>query len=159
MDKWLAVFLVSFLVGCATMADDRSKLVGTWKVVTLEIEFQDTGERRPTYGNAPKGYIILTPEGRAMSYVEAETRKLPRTDEERAAAFRSIIAYTGKYRVEGDRFITKVDASWNVVWVGTEQVRTFKFDGDRLHVVTQWSAAPLYANRMTRGILVLERER
>src|SRR3982074_1800286 len=94
------------------LADDRSAIIGTWKIITFEVEFQDTGERRAVFGKIPKGYIIFTPEGRTMSYLEAESRKAPKTDEERAAAFRTIIAYTGKYRIEGERFITSVDGSW-----------------------------------------------
>jgi hypothetical protein len=141
------------------IADDRSALTGTWKVVTFEIEFQDTGERSPVFGKAPKGYIIFTPEGRTMSYLEAESRKPPKTDEERAAAFRTMIAYTGKHRIEGDRFITSVDGSWNVAWNGTEQERQFKLEGGQLRILTQWNPAPLYDNRVTRGVLVLERER
>ena len=94
-----------------------------------------------------------------MAYLEAETRKPPKTDEERIAAYRSIIAYTGKYRLEGDRWITRVDGSWNVTWTGTDQERVFKFEDEQLHVVSQWNLALAYDNRMVRGILVWEREK
>ena len=86
------------------IADDRAAITGTWKVMTFEIEFQDTGERRPVFGKAPKGYIIFTPEGRTMSYLD-------------------------------------------------------KLEGGLLRIVTQWNPAPLYDNRVARGVLVLERER
>jgi hypothetical protein len=135
------------------------QLAGNWKVVKFELEFQDSGERRNLFGPNPVGWVILTREGRAMSYLEAENRKSAKTDEERVALFRTLVAYTGKYRVDGDRFITSVDGSWNAAWIGTEQSRFFKLDGDRLSITTQWSAAPLYNNRMTRGILALEREK
>lgn len=141
------------------IAENSPAITGTWKVVTYEIEFQDTGERRPVFGKSPKGYIIFTPEGRTMSYLEAESRKPPKTDEERAAAFRTIIAYTGKYRIEGERFITSVDGSWNVAWNGTEQERHFKLEGGQLRILTQWNPAPIYDNRVARGVLVWERER
>ena len=78
------------------------------------------------YGKNPRGYIILKQEGRMMAVLEGEGRKVPRTDEERLAAFRTIVAYTGIYRVEGDKWVTKVDASWNPAWNGTEQARTFR---------------------------------
>lgn len=141
------------------IADDRSGLIGTWKVVTFELEFQDTGERRAVFGKTPKGYIIFTAEGRTMSYLEAESRKPPKTDEDRVAAFRTIVAYTGKYRIEGERFITSVDGSWNVVWNGTEQERNFKLENGQLRIITQWNPSLLYDNRVTRGVLVWERER
>ena len=44
-----------------------------------------------------------------------------------------MIAYTGRYRVEGGNVITKVEAAWNEAWVGGEQVRAIRFDGDRLY--------------------------
>jgi hypothetical protein len=159
MAKWILFFLVFTLSSCASVPDDRSRIVGSWKIVSFDIEFKDSGERRAIYGKSPKGYIIFTAEGRTMSYLEAETRKAPNTDEERAAAFRTMLAYTGKYRIEGDRFTTSVDGAWNVAWVGTDQARTFKLDGNRLEIVTQWNPAPLYNNRMTRGVLVCEREK
>lgn len=69
--------------------------------------------------------------------ITAEGRKPAITDEEQIAAFRSLFAYSGKYRLEGsDKFITKVEVAWNEAWVGTDQVRNYKVDGDRLTIVT-----------------------
>jgi hypothetical protein len=140
-------------------ADDRAKLLGIWRLVALDVEFQDTGERRPTFGPKPNGYIIFTPEGRMMAYLEAENRTPPKTPEEQLAAYRTMIAYTGKYRFEGDKWITKVDGSWNVAWIGTEQVRFFKLQGDQLHVVSEWQATARYDNRVARGFVAFEREK
>jgi hypothetical protein len=47
-------------------------------------------------------------------------------------------AYTGMYRLEGDKWITKVDVAWNPARVGTEQVRFFRFNGDQLQVISEW---------------------
>ena len=148
-----------FLVAQSVAADDRAKLVGIWRLVALDLEFQDTGERRPTLGKKPNGYLILTPEGRMMAYLEAENRTPPKTPEEQAAAYRTMFAYTGKYRLEGDKWVTKVDGSWNVTWVGTDQIRFFKFQGDQLHVVSQWQPSATYGNRMVRGFVAWEREK
>jgi hypothetical protein len=30
-------------------------------------------------------------------------------------------AYTGPYRVEGDRLTVKVEVAWNEAWIGTDQ--------------------------------------
>lgn len=151
--------LAAGVAACTTLQESRSPIAGNWKVLKFELEFQDSGERRDVFGKSPVGWIILTPEGRAMSYLEAENRKAPVNDEQRAAAYRTLIAYTGKYRVERDRFVTSVDGSWNVAWVGTEQVRFFSLEGDRLHITTQWASGPLYDKRVVRGVLVCERER
>jgi len=45
---------------------------------------------------------------------------------------RSMVAYGGTYRCEGDRVIHDCDISWNQSFTGTQQVRTMAFDGDRL---------------------------
>jgi hypothetical protein len=47
-----------------------------------------------------------------------------------------MIAYTGKFRVEGGKFITKVDVAWNEGWVGTDQVRFWRVEGDKLYITS-----------------------
>jgi hypothetical protein len=81
---------------------------------------------------------------------------VPQTDEEAAAAFRTMFAYTGFYRLEGDKWTTKVDVAWNPAWDGTEQVRSFKLDGDRLQVISAWAMSP-NLGRVTRAIVTWQR--
>jgi hypothetical protein len=45
-----------------------------------------------------------------------------------------MLAYTGRYRVEGHDFITTVEVSWNEEWNGTEQRRHFRIEGNRLFI-------------------------
>ena len=52
--------------------------------------------------------------------------------------FRTMLSYTGFYRFEEDKFITTVDVSWNELWAGTDQVRSYTLDGDRLDIMTAW---------------------
>jgi hypothetical protein len=73
----------------------RRKIVGTWKLVSVVYEDQATKERTPVYGEHPKGIQIATPEGRWLALVTAEGRSIPKTDEERAQALKTMIAYTG----------------------------------------------------------------
>jgi hypothetical protein len=85
----------------------------------------------------------------------ADDREAP---DEQAAAFRSMIAYTGKFRLEGEKFITEVDVAWNEAWVGTEQVRFWRLEGDRLHIVSAPIPNPNVQGSMMIGTLVWERE-
>ncbi len=140
-------------------ADARARIVGSWRVVSYELEFQDGNERRFPLGSRPNGYLVFGADGRMMAYLEADARKAPRTDEERSSAYKTMIAYTGKYRVHGDKWITKVDGAWNIEWLGTSQERSFTLSGDRLNVVAQWNRNALYAGRMTRGRLTFERDK
>ena len=91
-------------------------------------------ERTPVYGEHPKGIQIATPEGRWLALMTAENRPVPKTDADRAQALKTMIAYTGRYRVDNGKVITKVEAAWNEAWVGGEQVRNIRFDGDRLYI-------------------------
>jgi len=136
-----------------------ARLVGSWRVVSYELEFQDGSDRAFPLGTNPNGYLILGSDGRMMTYLEAQRRKAPQTDEERSAAYKTLITYTGKYRVQGNQWTTEVDGAWNVEWVGTEQERSFTLNGDRLHVVTPWFQGALYSGKTFRGHLTFERER
>jgi len=140
-------------------ADDRAKLTGIWKLVSFEGEFQDTSERIDWEGKSPTGYIIFTPEGRMMTVIEGEGRKPPQTDQDRVGLLRTMLAYTGMYQLEGNKFTTKVDVSWNPAWNGTDQVRFYKFDGDRLVIYTEWAPSQRYTGRTTRALLVWERSK
>jgi Lipocalin-like domain len=139
-------------------ADNQTKVIGIWKLVSYEAEYQATGEREPVLGKNWTGYIIFTPEGRMMVAMTSEGRQAPKIDQDRAELLKSMVAYSGMYRLEGDKFITKVDVSWNPAWVGTEQVRFFRFEGGRLQITTAWLQAVNRPERgMARGFLTWER--
>ena len=142
----------------SAIANDLASLIGIWKLISYENEFEDGSPQRAMFGQNPKGYLTLTPEGRMMQIIEAEGRKPAQTDKERSNLLRTMLAYSGTYRVEGDQWITKVDVSWNVAWSGTEQVRWYKLDGDQLQVTSMWQASTnLPGAPVTRGILLWER--
>ena len=151
MKKILVAMTLMLCCALPSFADDREQLIGVWKLQTFEVEFQDTGERKTPFGAHPNGYGVFTPEGRTMAVVTAEGREVPKTDADRAAAFATMIAYTGMYRLEGDHWITKVDTSWNEAWVGTDQIRFYKLDGDALTVTSNWRAFPNFDGRIARG--------
>lgn len=99
--------------------------------------------------------IHFLSDGRMAVVITGEGRTPPTNDQERAGLFNTLVAYAGRYRVEGDKWITSVDVSANPALVGTEQARTFRVAGDRLQEMTGWMARP--DNRMARGVLTYER--
>ena len=159
MKKLLAAIALMLGFAMPSLAEEREQLIGVWKLQTYEIELQDTGERKTPLGLNPNGYGIFTREGRTMAILTAEGREVPKTDGDRATAFKDMIAYTGMYRVEGDHWITKVDASWNESWVGTDQIRFFKVDEDTLSVTSNFRPNPNYDGRIVRGHLTWTREK
>jgi len=136
----------------------QRRIVGTWKLVSVAYEDQATGERTPVYGEHPKGIQIATPEGRWLALMTAEGRGVPNTDSERAQALKTMIAYTGRYRVEGGNVITKVEAAWIEAWVGGEQVRAVGFDGERLLLQSPPMPHPNINGRVVRVIVAWARE-
>jgi hypothetical protein len=153
------VVLVLFVIAVQpSFADDRAQIHGVWRLVSYEVEIQSTGQKEPFMGQKPTGYATFTPEGRVFFVLTGEGRKAAKTIQDRAELLGSLVAYTGVYRLEGDKWITKVDVAWNPEWVGTEQARVFKVEGERLQVLTPWRVMPNWADKgMTRSIVTFER--
>jgi hypothetical protein len=153
--KLLVMVPILAIAATASFAADKNPLIGTWRLVSFEREYQAAGEREYPMGQVPTGYILFLPEGRMAVVITAEGRKPAATDQDRAGLFNSLVAYTGRYRVEGDTWITSVDVAANPAWVGTEQTRSFRTAGDRLQETTAWAARP--DNRMARAVITYER--
>jgi hypothetical protein len=65
-----------------------------------------------------------------------------------------MISYSGRYRVEDGKVITKVEVAWNEAWVGGEQVRFLRFVGDDiLHIESPPMPHPNVNNTMV-GVMV-----
>jgi hypothetical protein len=139
------------------MGDDTTALTGTWMLESCVMEDVPGKDRTLAWGEHPNGCLVLTPDGRWIVVQTAEGRKAPQSDVEQADAFRSMLAYAGRYRIEGNRIVVTVDVAWDESWIGTEQVRNFRLDGNRLHIE---SPPQIYANfggRTLRGLLVWRR--
>jgi len=137
----------------------RRRIVGTWALVSVVYEDIASKERTPVYGEHPRGVQIATPEGRWLALMTAEGRAIPKTDADRAQALKSMIAYTGRYRVENGQVITKVEAAWNEAWVGGDQVRNIRFENDRLYIESPPMPHPNINDTTVRVIVVWQREK
>jgi hypothetical protein len=138
-------------------SDLAAGVLGTWRLEALRLRMEDTGEVVEPFGPDPRGSIIFTPDGRMMTVITASRRTPPATETETAAAFRGMMAYTGRFTLERDRVVTEVDAAWNPAWEGTTQIRIFELDNDRLTLTSEVQEHPLYPDRKLRGIVVWAR--
>jgi hypothetical protein len=122
-------------IGDTVLTAQASGLIGVWKLVSWQV-IADDEPPQDVFGLHPNGYLILTREGRSMALTTAERRQGGVSDARRAELHKSMLAYSGKYRIEGNDFITHVDASWNEEWNGTDQRRHFRIEGDKLFLET-----------------------
>jgi len=132
----LQVAGVAVVVLCANAASwgAEPNIVGSWKLVSYVSEELATGKTTAPLGEHPKGYLIYTPQGRMMGLLVHEKRSPPKVDEDRINLHKYMVSYSGRYTVEGDKVVHHVDVSWNEALSGSDQVRLFKLEGDRLTI-------------------------
>src|SRR4029077_11637263 len=116
--------------------------LGTWKLVSVSSSTA-SGERNDTpFGPNPAGFLTYTQDGRMMAIISYGGRKrLSSNDsrsapaEEQAEAFRTCVAYAGRYTLNGDKVIHHVEISSIQNWVDTDLIRGIKFEDDRIVLV------------------------
>lgn len=113
------------------------EVYGTWRLVSFVRRDADTGADENPYGEAPLGFLSVSRDSRMLALIVRDRRPKPTdlakiTTQEQVELFKSMVAYGGGFKLEGNRFITDVDISWNENWTGTRQPRNFKIEGDRL---------------------------
>jgi len=121
----------------------NNKLVGTWKLVSASST-ASTGERSETpYGASPVGFLTYTEDGRVTALISYGGRKPLSFGggtlaplEEQAEAFKTFFAYAGRYTLSGDKVIHYIEVSSIQNYVNMDLVRSVKFQGDQLILVT-----------------------
>ena len=155
----LTLGLIFTLSPSPQTAADQNLLVGNWKLISSQAVYDNNGVPQDVPGPYPKGYLILTPEGCMMAMSYSGIRQPGPSDAERAELWKSMIAYSGKYRIEGDDLVTTVDVSWNEAWNGTEQRRHYKLEGNKLTLVTVPQKSPFFQGKVYTSTVVWEREK
>ena len=117
----------------------NTTLVGTWKLVSASSATR-TGERcESPYGQSPAGFLTYTEDGRVTALISYDGRKplsVGAGSEEQAEAFKTFLAYAGKYTLSGDKVTHHIEVSSIQNYVGKELVRTVKFGDDQITLVT-----------------------
>jgi lipocalin-like protein len=122
--------------------------VGVWRFVAGYAIAEDTGERIDLYGADPRGYGLFDPGGRMIMLLEATGRVAGQTEAEMAQLYRSMIAYSGKWSVDAEKFVTEVDLASDPSLVGTSQVRYYTYDGEIMSLRTPALALPGFNGRI-----------
>ena len=110
-------------------------LLGSWTLKSYVVTGA-SGERSMPYGENPRGYVHYAADGRMQVIGVAGNRLRPAgptpPDHERLALYDSSFAYAGTYSIGAGKVTHHVDVSWNEIWSGTDQVRTFEVQGNHL---------------------------
>lgn len=129
---------VSLLSGCANSAaatTAQNPLIGAWRLVSYKQEFVEDRVEKEVYGPNPKGYYIFT-DKRLMTLLAPADRKVPTNEAEAAAMLSAFTAYSATYKFDRQKFVFTPDISHNNFYVGKEQTRYYKLDGDKLSITT-----------------------
>ena len=115
----------------------ESSILGAWKLRSFHMEVVDTKERSEPFGPAPRGSLILHPDGRMAALLAPGEEPISTHEAGQVPAVPKLIAYSGRFRLEPpDRLVTAVDVASFPQWIGTDQVRTYALDGDNLDLFT-----------------------
>jgi len=116
------------------------KLVGTWKLVSASSKTSKGEQGEAPYGLNPAGFLTYTAEGRVTALISYGGRKALSgtggTVEEQAEAFKTFLAYAGRYTLAGDKVTHTIEVSSIQNYVDRNLVRSIQFQDDRLILIT-----------------------
>jgi hypothetical protein len=150
----------SLIPSTAWPGESTSPLVGTWKLTGWTLRVVGETEDKEPFGPNPKGRLVMTPDGYWIVIITGANRHLAKTADEKAALFDSVLAYSGKYTIEGEKITIQVEISGNEVFTGPNQtqIRFFKIDGQRLIVRTPEINSAALPGKKIVGTNIFERE-
>ncbi len=123
------IYGLVLLLLIVTPSMGQQSLVGSYKIVSHVLDVE--GTLTENLGKAPNGYLIITPTLFVMFFT-ADKRQFGTSVAEKAALFDTVSGYSGVYRIEGRKLITRVDASWIEHWNGKDLIRYWEVSGNRL---------------------------
>jgi len=122
------------------VGQEIDKLVGTWKLVSASSKTSKGEQGEAPYGLNPAGFLTYTAEGRVTALISYGGRKALSgtggTVEEQAEAFKTFLAYAGRYTLAGDKVTHTIEVSSIQNYVDRNLVRSIQFQDDRLILIT-----------------------
>jgi hypothetical protein len=119
---------------------DKADLLGRWDIVSW-LQLYEDGRRQAPLGEALEGFIRYLPDDQMICMIARADRaafasggQWNADETEMAGAYRSMLAYAGRYRVEGDAVVHEVAISLFPNWKGGEQRRQVRLEGGTLYI-------------------------
>jgi hypothetical protein len=121
-------------------AQTNDKLVGTWKLVSASSRMSSGEQGESPYGSSPAGFLTYTEDGRVSALISYGGRKPLSVGggsaDEQAEAFKTFLAYAGRYILSGDNVTHHVEVSSIQNYVDRDLIRNIKFEGDQIKLIT-----------------------
>jgi hypothetical protein len=166
MQRLLLVVVVAvfgFPIQLSAQADNaktvQKEIWGTRKLASYVGEDVSSGAKSDVMGAHPSGFINYGSDGRMIVLIVGTDRKKPAgavaTAAEAEALIRSMLAYAGTYTIDTvKKTVTHhIEVSWDQSRTGTNVVRTYKFEGDRLILTTDPSTDPASGKKTVRTLI------
>lgn len=112
--------------------NDASRLHGIWRLVSF-LEQRADAAWADAFDARAHGSIAYWPNGRMQVVMGAGDRPRLRGEwsavpaQDKAACLERMVAYAGRYSVQGDRVLHHVDTCWIPNWEGRDLVRLMSF--------------------------------
>jgi hypothetical protein len=149
MSSLAKLALIVFAVAASsvmTKVQAADSIVGTWRLVSWIEEQTESKAVHKNFGDNPLGLLTFTSDGRMMVIMADPSRKptaAPKpTNAEAAQLYVTMIAYAGRYTLEGEKITNHIDISWNQAWNGTDQWRYFEVKNNLLTAKTPPFVSP-----------------
>ena len=130
-------------VSAAVFGHTVDKLAGTWKLVSASSKTSTGEPSEPPYGADPVGFLTYTEDGRVSALISYGGRKplsvgggADAVQAEQAEAFKTFLAYAARYALNGHKVTHHIEISSIQNYVGKDLVRSVKFQGDQITLVT-----------------------
>ncbi len=101
-------------------------ITGTWQLIGTECIGEDGSSLAPPYGGGENcmGLLSLREDGRMICVLCDSREAMP------AGQPREYNSYCGNYHFDGNQLVTRVDATANPAFLGTDQIRDISFEDD-----------------------------
>jgi Lipocalin-like domain len=144
MRKIVFVVMVCLLTSAAraqsSVEEVKRKIVGTWKVVSSQTTLKN-GKKSfdPVLGPHGMGFLIYSADGHMCAELMNPDRPAWKnnrkpTDQEKLSAFDGFFAYCGRYEIDAEKhlLVHLPEISMTQDYVGTRQIRPYRFEGTRM---------------------------
>ena len=149
------VVLLAVQAASPSLADDTDKLVGTWKLVSAVSEDLATGQKTNIYKGTPIEFIAYGADGRVMTIIVTRPVRSRRGSQQPLPRLRRCSDPWPLTQAATSSMETRLSIAPTppgTTWTGTDQVRDYKLDGERLMLATAPSPNPFTGQMSVRTL-------